>query len=113
MEKGKKKPKVAPHQQAKANVKFYAEQALEYVSWLVNANNLYNVALDLYDFDLVTMVATQTQKDPKEFIPYLNSLKELDPTVMKFRIQVDLKNFEKAIKEIAKDESNSHLEEVL
>jgi len=94
-------------------VKFYAEQALEYVSWLVNANNLYNVALDLYDFDLVTMVATQTQKDPKEFIPYLNSLKELDPTVMKFRIQVDLKNFEKAIKEIAKDESNSHLEEVL
>ena len=94
-------------------MKFYAEQALEYVSWLVNANNLYNVALDLYDFDLVTMVATQTQKDPKEFIPYLNSLKELDPTVMKFRIQVDLKNFEKAIKEIAKDESNSHLEEVL
>jgi len=94
-------------------VKFYAEQALEYVSWLVNANNLYNVALDLYDFDLVTMVATQTQKDPKEFIPYLNSLKELDPTVMKFRIQVDLKNFEKAIREIAKDESNSHLEEVL
>lgn len=85
-EKGKKKPKVPPHQQAKSNVKFYAEQALEYVSWLVNANNLYNVALDLYDFDLVTMVATQTQKDPKEFIPYLNSLKELDPTVMKFRI---------------------------
>lgn len=59
-ERGKKKPKVAPHLEAKPEGRLYAEQALEYVCWLVNANNLYNVALDLYDFDLVTMVATQT-----------------------------------------------------
>ena len=74
-EKGKKRPKVAPHiQEVKVTHEknIYAEEALEYVCWLVNANNLYNVALDLYDFDLVTMVATQTHKDPKEFLPYLN-----------------------------------------
>jgi len=57
-ERGKKKPKVAPHVSQVQESRIYAEQALEYVSWLVNANNLYNVALDLYDFDLVTMVAT-------------------------------------------------------
>lgn len=32
---------------------------------------------------------------------------------MKFWIQVDLKNFEKAIREISKDETQSHLDEVL
>eukprot|EP00352_Strombidinopsis_acuminata_P006256 CAMPEP_0176377874 /NCGR_PEP_ID=MMETSP0126-20121128/29203_1 /TAXON_ID=141414 ORGANISM="Strombidinopsis acuminatum, Strain SPMC142" /NCGR_SAMPLE_ID=MMETSP0126 /ASSEMBLY_ACC=CAM_ASM_000229 /LENGTH=47 /DNA_ID= /DNA_START= /DNA_END= /DNA_ORIENTATION= len=35
-----------------------ARDALEYVSWLVNANHLYDVALTTYDFDLVILVAT-------------------------------------------------------
>jgi elongator complex protein 1 len=116
-EKGKKRPKIAPHIQEVKEVKsektIYAEEALEYVCWLVNANNLYNVALDLYDFDLVTMVATQTHKDPKEFLPYLNSLKEMDPVSMKFRIQVDLGNFDKAIREVSRDETHSHFDEIL
>jgi len=35
-----------------------AKEALEYVSWLVNPNKLFDVALTTYDFDLVTLVAT-------------------------------------------------------
>lgn len=35
-----------------------SEDALKYVSWLVNANKLYDVALTTYDFDLVILVAT-------------------------------------------------------
>ena len=42
----------------KEQSKLGAKEALEYVSWLVNANKLYDVALTLYDFDLVTLVAT-------------------------------------------------------
>ena len=52
-----------------------SKEALEYVSWLVNPDNLFNVALETYDVDLVALVATQTQKDPKEYVPYLQSLK--------------------------------------
>lgn len=78
---------------------FY-EDALEYICWLVDANKLYNVALQTYDFDLVTMVATQTQKDPREFLPYLNSLKEMDPEYMRFKVQYDLKEYDLALKEI-------------
>lgn len=48
-----------------------AREALAYISWLVNANKLYDVALTTYDFELVTLVASQTQKDPKEYVPYL------------------------------------------
>ena len=53
------------------SLKLGAKEALEYVSWLVNPNALFDVALTTYDFELVTLVATQTQKDPKEYVPYL------------------------------------------
>ena len=43
------------------------------------------------------LVATKTQKDPKEFLPYLESLKAMDPTYRKYRIHFDLKNFERAL----------------
>ena len=42
------------------SVKLGAKEALEYVSWLVNPNMLFDVALTTYDFELVTLVATQT-----------------------------------------------------
>ena len=40
------------------SVKLGAKDALEYVSWLVNPNKLFDVALTTYDFELVTLVAT-------------------------------------------------------
>mmetsp|Transcript_26788 Transcript_26788/g.40860 ORF Transcript_26788/g.40860 Transcript_26788/m.40860 type:complete len:221 (-) Transcript_26788:1300-1962(-) len=42
------------------SLKLGAKEALEYVSWLVNPDRLFDVALTTYDFELVTLVATQT-----------------------------------------------------
>lgn len=53
------------------SIKSGSKEALEYVSWLVNPDRLFDIALTTYNFDLVTLVATQTQKDPKEYVPYL------------------------------------------
>ena len=39
-------------------LKIGSKEALEYVSWLVNPNRLFDVALTTYNFDLVTLVAT-------------------------------------------------------
>lgn len=39
-------------------IKFGSKEALEYVSWLVNPNRLFDVALTTYNIDLVTLVAT-------------------------------------------------------
>lgn len=83
------------------SVKLGAKEALEYVSWLANPNMLFDVALTTYDFELVTLVATQTQKDPKEYVPYLQDLKSMDPVYMRFNIQNDLNNYEKALEEIS------------
>ena len=39
-------------------IKLGAKEALEYLSWIVNPNKLFDVALQTYDFELVTLVAS-------------------------------------------------------
>ena len=38
------------------------EEALKYLLFLVDVNELYDIALGTYDFDLVLMVAEKSQK---------------------------------------------------
>lgn len=77
-----------------------AQGALKYLLYLVDVNQLYNVALGMYDFDLVLFVATKSQKDPKEYLPFLNELKQLDESYRKFKIDSHLKRYGKALKHI-------------
>ncbi|XP_067647290.1 elongator complex protein 1 [Eurosta solidaginis] len=79
-----------------------AEDALKYLLYLVDVNELYNVALGTYDFGLVLFVAQKSQKDPKEFLPFLNDLKKLDLNYRKFKIDEYLKRHEKALGHIVK-----------
>uniref|UniRef100_A0A1Q3G1U7 Elongator complex protein 1 n=1 Tax=Culex tarsalis TaxID=7177 RepID=A0A1Q3G1U7_CULTA len=79
-----------------------AEEALKYLLYLVEVNDLFNVALGMYDFGLVLFVATKSQKDPKEYLPFLNELKRFDEDYRKFRIDCHLKRFEKALENISR-----------
>ncbi len=45
-----------------------AEAALKYVCWLIDVNRLFDVALGMYDFELVMMVAQRSQKVFKMWI---------------------------------------------
>ena len=54
-----------------------AEETLKYLIIISDPHILYKVALGLYNFDLVLMVAHQTHRDPKEFLPFLQRLREL------------------------------------
>jgi elongator complex protein 1 len=56
---GEPKPPKAPHLKQKLT-KLYAEDALKYVCWLVDADKLFDLALSVYDFKLVLMVAKYT-----------------------------------------------------
>ena len=50
-----------------------AEDALKYLLFLVDVNELYDIALGTYDFDLVLMVAEKSQKVLKTHLKrYLN-----------------------------------------
>lgn len=79
-----------------------AEEALKHLLYLVDVNELYNVALGTYDFGLVLYVAQKSQKDPKEFLPFLNELKQLEVNYRHFKIDQYLKRYDKALYNIAK-----------
>lgn len=74
-----------------------ADDALKYLLYLVNVDELFNVALGMYDFDLVLFVARKSQKDPKEYLPFMNGLKQLKETYRKFQIDLHLKRYQKAV----------------
>lgn len=95
------KPLRPPHEAAfDTHTKTYVEDAIKYLSWLVNPEKLYNVALGMYDLELTSDLAKYTQKDPKEYLPYLNNLKQMHPVLMKYNINIDLKNYNKALEEL-------------
>uniref|UniRef100_A0A8C5BRA3 Elongator complex protein 1 n=1 Tax=Gadus morhua TaxID=8049 RepID=A0A8C5BRA3_GADMO len=79
-----------------------AEEALKYLLFLVNVNDLYDHSLGTYDFDLVLMVAEKSQKDPKEYLPFLNKLKTLEPNYQRYSIDKHLKRYSKALLHLSK-----------
>ncbi|XP_070819157.1 elongator complex protein 1 [Chaetodon trifascialis] len=79
-----------------------AEEALKYLLFLVNVNDLYEHSLGTYDFDLVLMVAEKSQKDPKEYLPFLNMLKSLQPNYQRYTIDKHLKRYRKALHHLSK-----------
>ncbi|MED6250908.1 hypothetical protein ATANTOWER_014919, partial [Ataeniobius toweri] len=89
-----------------------AEEALKYLLFLVNVNDLYEHSLGTYDFDLVLMVAEKSQKDPKEYLPFLNMLKNLEPNYQRYTIDKHLKRYRKALVHLSKT-GEEHFTEVL
>jgi len=75
-----------------------AEKAIKYIIFLVNVDKLYNIALGLYDFELVLMIAQHSQKDPREYIPFLQNLQKLEINYQHFKINDYLERYEKALK---------------
>lgn len=78
-----------------------ATESFNYLLYLVDIATLYNISLGTYDFKLVLFVAQKSQMDPKEYIANLNELNRLQPAYAKFKIDCQLKRYEKAIENIA------------
>nr|ODO03858.1 elongator complex protein 1 [Cryptococcus depauperatus CBS 7855] len=73
------------------------ENAIKYIIFLSDVNKLYDVALGMYNFQLVLMVAQYSQKDPKEYLPFLRELRALDKWDQRFRIDDHLERRERAL----------------
>lgn len=79
-----------------------AEEALKYLLFLVDVNELYDYSLGTYDFDLVVMVAEKSQKDPKEYLPFLNTLRKMETNYQRYTIDKHLKRYTKALGHLSK-----------
>jgi elongator complex protein 1 len=91
------------------------EDAVKYIIFLVDADSLFSLALGMYDFSLVLMIAQHAQKvrgwtwydwgrsnmnssqDPREYLPFLRELRALEKYYQRFKIDDHLKRHEKAL----------------
>ncbi|KAK4705712.1 elongator complex protein 1, partial [Phenoliferia sp. Uapishka_3] len=78
-----------------------AEEAVKYIIFLSDANKLFDLALGLYDFPLVLMIAQQSQKDPREYLPFLRELRQLDTHLQRFKIDDHLERHDSAVRNLA------------
>ncbi|KAK0212323.1 pol II transcription elongation factor [Desarmillaria ectypa] len=77
------------------------EDAVKYIIFLVDADKLFHTALGVYDFSLVLMIAQHSQKDPREYLPFLRELRSLEKYVKRFRIDDHLKRYESALRNLS------------
>ncbi|ORZ30931.1 IKI3 family-domain-containing protein [Catenaria anguillulae PL171] len=75
-----------------------ADRALKYTCFLVPVDKLYDVALGMYDFALTLMVAQRSNKDPREYLPWLQELRRVpDEFERRWRIDCALGRVERAV----------------
>jgi elongator complex protein 1 len=79
-----------------------SEKALKYLVFLVDVNRLYDIALGMYDFDLVILVAQKSQKDPREYLPFLADLQKQDQFYQRYSIDAHLAKWESALVNLSK-----------
>ncbi|KAK5988637.1 Elongator complex protein 1 [Cladobotryum mycophilum] len=74
-----------------------AEKAVEHICFLVDVNRVYENALGLYNLNLALLVAQQSQRDPREYLPFIQNLHTLSELGRKFEIDDHLGRREKAL----------------
>ena len=76
-------------------------KALKYLSILVDSNTLFKESLGTYDLHLALMVAQASKEDPKEYMPFLNELYEMEENKRMYKIDMHLKLYSKALVHLA------------
>ncbi|KIX04618.1 uncharacterized protein Z518_05488 [Rhinocladiella mackenziei CBS 650.93] len=74
-----------------------ADLAISHLCFLTDANRLFDAALALYDLELTLLVAQNAQRDPREYIPFLQSLQDLPVLRRRYQIDHHLKKYSRAL----------------
>uniref|UniRef100_H3GBX6 Elongator complex protein 1 n=1 Tax=Phytophthora ramorum TaxID=164328 RepID=H3GBX6_PHYRM len=75
-----------------------ATRAIKHLIMLTDVDSLYSEALGLYDLELVRTVAAHSQRDPKEYVPFLDRVAQLEnENWRKYTIDVHLGRHARAL----------------
>lgn len=77
-----------------------SEESLKHLLWLSDPEAVFEAALGLYDLNLAAIVALNSQRDPKEFLPILQELQHMPSLLMQYNIDLKLKRYESALRHI-------------
>ncbi|RMZ76212.1 hypothetical protein DV738_g5035, partial [Chaetothyriales sp. CBS 135597] len=87
-----------------------ADTAVAYLCFLSDSNHLYTTALGLYDLDVTLLIAQHSQRDPREYMPFLQSLNSLPLLRRKYTIDNHLKRYTKALASLVALEAHDEAE---
>lgn len=76
------------------------DDLLTYLCFLSDVNLLYKTSLSIYDLNISLQVAQKSQMDPREYLPFLTKLNDMESSLKKFTIDDYLKNYESALKHL-------------
>lgn len=89
-----------------------SDEAIKHLLYMVDVNRLFEIALGMYDFDLVLLIASKSQKDPKEYLELLNRFNDLEENYKQYSVNKHLKRFDRAVECLAKCGPQCHEEMV-
>lgn len=76
------------------------DDLLTYLCFLSDVNLLYKTSLSIYDLGISLQVAQKSQMDPREYLPFLTKLNDMDSNLKKFTIDDYLNDHESALKHL-------------
>ncbi|KAL8694552.1 MAG: hypothetical protein Q9218_000808 [Villophora microphyllina] len=76
------------------------DETVEHICFLADVNRLYDNALGLYDLRLTLLIAQRSQKDPREYLPFLQDLQRMEGPRRKFSIDDYLGRYRKAVRHL-------------
>lgn len=88
-----------------------AQKSIQYLAFLAEYELLFETALGMYDFDLARAVARHSQMDPKVYLPLLKRYKSLPQYYAKYEVDLRLKRYESALRNLHKSGCNESIEQ--
>jgi elongator complex protein 1 len=90
------------------------EVGLKYLIFLSNVDELYDIALGMYDVELVLLIAKKSQKDPKEYLRFFEEISKFkNVDYQHYKIDLHLKKYGKALKQLSKCQQEIESKEIL
>lgn len=87
-----------------------ADLAVSHLCFLSDPSRLYDAALGLYDLELTLLVAQNAQRDPREYMPFLQSLQALSERRRKYTIDNHLRRYASALTHLQALEAHEEVE---
>lgn len=78
-------------------------EAIKFLLYYINIDDLLKEAISTYDTDLALMIATKSNKDPKEYLPLLDRFNAIESKYWKYyEMDLHVGNFGKALEDLLK-----------
>ena len=87
-----------------------ADLAISHLCFLTDSNRLYDAALALYDLEVALLVAQNSQRDPREYMPFLENLQALPLLRRQYTIDNHLRNYPRALSSLVSLSEHSEAE---